>query len=94
MTRYLAITLLAAFCASCATKTSPDPSEDWSLALADPGYTNVYLGTHSSLETCQAAGKAWLNRSHEKTYTLECRLNCSSASPGAPKTCGANEPVK
>jgi hypothetical protein len=82
---------MLAVCTSCTTGiTGPAP---WSLAMANPEYTEVYLGGYRTLESCQEAGRSWLSRSHERTYVLECRLNCSKLAPDAASTCEAVEPV-
>ena len=93
MTRYLASILLAAICVSCASEGTAPAQDIWSLAIADPGLTEVYLGGHSSLDSCKDAGVSWLNRGHDRAYTLQCRLNCSKTSPGTLAVCEAVEPV-
>lgn len=91
MAKYVANILLAAVCTSCASETTtPDI---WSLAIADPGLTEVYLGGHRSLDSCKEAGVSWLSRGHDRAYVLECRLNCRKTSPGTPAVCEAVEPV-
>ena len=94
MTRYFAMALALVACASCATETAEPKPVAWSLALADAGYTEVYLGGYRSLENCRDAGRSWLSRAHDKTYLLECRLNCSKLAPNAATTCEAAEPVQ
>jgi hypothetical protein len=93
MVRHIATTLLAAVCASCTSETTTSTQDIWSLAIADPGLTEVYLGGHSSLESCKEAGVFWLIRSHDRAYVLQCRLNCRKTSPGIPAVCEAVEPV-
>jgi hypothetical protein len=93
MAKYLASILLAAVCGSCAAETTAPRQDIWSLAIADPGLTEVYLGGHSSLQNCKEAGVSWLNRSHDKTYALECRLNCRKTTSETPAVCEAVEPV-
>ena len=93
MAKYVATTLFAAVCASCASQTTTPTQDVWSLAIADPGLTEVYLGGHSSLDRCKEAGVSWLSRGHDRAYVLQCRLNCRTSSPGTPAVCEAVEPV-
>ena len=93
MVRYIASILIAAVCTSCASETTTPTQDIWSLAIADPGLTEVYLGGHNSLDSCKEAGVSWLSRSHDRTYVLQCRLNCRKTSPGTPAVCEAVEPV-
>jgi hypothetical protein len=94
MTRHFVMALALVVCASCATETAEPKPDAWSLALADPGYTEVYLGGYGSLESCQDAGRSWSSRAHDKAYLLECRLNCSKLAPGDASTCEQAEPVQ
>ena len=93
MTKYLASILLAAICASCASEATTPGQDIWSLAIADPGLTEVYLGGYHSLNSCKEAGASWLSRSHDRAYALECRLNCRKTSPETSAVCEAIEPV-
>ena len=93
MARYVASILLAAVCTSCASEATTPTQDVWSLAIADPGLTEVYLGGYRSLDSCKEAGVSWLSRSHDREYLLQCRLNCRRTSPGTPAVCEAVEPV-
>jgi hypothetical protein len=93
MKKYVASVLFAAVCVSCASETTSPTQDVWSLAIADPGLTEVYLGGYRSLDSCKDAGVAWLSRGHDRAYVLECRLNCRKTSPGVAAVCEAEEPV-
>jgi hypothetical protein len=93
VTRYIAVGLMLITCTSCTTETEESAPDMWSLAMANPDYAEVYLGGYRSLESCQEAGRRWLSRSHEKTYLLECRLNCRKLAPDIASTCEAVEAV-
>jgi hypothetical protein len=93
MVKHIASILLAAVCMSCASETTTPTQDVWSLAIADPGLTEVYLGGHSSLDSCKEAGVSWLSRGHDRAYVLQCRLNCRKTSPATPAVCEAVEPV-
>ena len=89
--RVILVALLSVACASCVV--DPISPNIWSLSRADKSGSEVYLGGHYSLESCQRAGLKWFTEMRGDDGVLQCRLNCRKIKKNDPVTCEATEPV-